>query len=146
MQTKLDAKSVPTILVGYDEQSKAYCCYNPITRKILISPDVVVDEYTMGNFYPLPTQHQPSTLDILSQDTYSSGPSSGPLLPLAVSNIVLVNTTPSADNSPPSLVAVSSHDSSPPDDSSPPADDSASDSPDVFPFTYQRQRQRPHKL
>jgi hypothetical protein len=43
-RTKLEPKAVTTILVGYDESSKAYRCYNPATRKILISCDVRFDE------------------------------------------------------------------------------------------------------
>ncbi|CAM6089013.1 unnamed protein product [Calypogeia fissa] len=41
---KLSAKSIRTTLVGYDETSKAYCCYDPIKRKILISCDVIFNE------------------------------------------------------------------------------------------------------
>lgn len=37
---KLDPKAFAAILVGYDEQSKAYRCYNPNTRKVVISRDV----------------------------------------------------------------------------------------------------------
>lgn len=37
---KLDNKAVRMILVGYDEQSKAYRCFNPATRKVTISRNV----------------------------------------------------------------------------------------------------------
>jgi hypothetical protein len=36
-RNKLDAKAIPSLLIGYDEHSKAYRCYNPASRKILIS-------------------------------------------------------------------------------------------------------------
>jgi transposase InsO family protein len=32
---KFDPKAIPTLLLGYDEHTKAYRCYNPSTRKIL---------------------------------------------------------------------------------------------------------------
>lgn len=37
---KLDAKSFQAVLVGYDEQSKGYRCYNPKTERVVISRDV----------------------------------------------------------------------------------------------------------
>lgn len=37
---KLDPKAILTILVGYDENSKAYKCYNSSTQKVIISRDV----------------------------------------------------------------------------------------------------------
>lgn len=40
-RTKLDYKAIPTIFLGYDENSKAYRCWNPLSRKIVISRDVV---------------------------------------------------------------------------------------------------------
>jgi len=36
---KLDLKAISMILVGYDDKSKAYRCYNPITQRI-VSRDV----------------------------------------------------------------------------------------------------------
>jgi hypothetical protein len=41
------------MLVGYDEHSKAYWCYEPSTRKVLNSKDVIFYEGTMG-FSALP--------------------------------------------------------------------------------------------
>ena len=41
---KLDKKAVKTILVGYERTSKNYRLYNPKTRKIIISRDVVFNE------------------------------------------------------------------------------------------------------
>ena len=41
---KLDPKATATIFIGYDEQSKAYRCYHPPSRKILVSRDVRFDE------------------------------------------------------------------------------------------------------
>ena len=45
-QTKLEPKAVITILVGYDESSKVYHCYNPATRKIIISHNVHFNKHS----------------------------------------------------------------------------------------------------
>ena len=41
---KLDAKAQEVILVGYCNSSKAYRLWNPVTRRIIISRDVIFDE------------------------------------------------------------------------------------------------------
>ncbi|KAL3677965.1 hypothetical protein R1sor_020921 [Riccia sorocarpa] len=46
---KLQPRAVRCILVGYDSQSKAYRCYSPDTKKILISNNVVFDETILGD-------------------------------------------------------------------------------------------------
>jgi len=43
---KLDENSEKCILVGYSTQSKAYKLYNPVSRKVIISRDVIFDEAT----------------------------------------------------------------------------------------------------
>jgi hypothetical protein len=43
-RTKLDAKSIPCVLLGLSEESKAYRLYDPIEKKIVISRDVVFEE------------------------------------------------------------------------------------------------------
>ena len=50
-RSKLDDKSEKCIFVGYDEQSKAYRLFNPITKKIIVRRDVVFkeDESSNGN-------------------------------------------------------------------------------------------------
>jgi len=55
--TKLNPKSKPMILVGYDEVSKAYRCLNYIHKKIVISRDVVFDKTKIGisNYLDLPS-------------------------------------------------------------------------------------------
>ena len=50
--TKLDAKVGKCIFLGYSLEHKGYRCYNPMTRKIRISRDVVFDELT--SWYALP--------------------------------------------------------------------------------------------
>lgn len=43
-RTKLDNKSEKVIFIGYIETSKAYKLYNPKTKKVILSRDVVFDE------------------------------------------------------------------------------------------------------
>lgn len=40
----MDEKSEKTIFIGYSEKSKAYKLYNPITKKTIVSKDVVFEE------------------------------------------------------------------------------------------------------
>ncbi|KAL3700258.1 hypothetical protein R1sor_018280 [Riccia sorocarpa] len=44
-RNKLESRAKVCILVGYDSRSKAYRCYSPTDRKILITNDVVFDEH-----------------------------------------------------------------------------------------------------
>ena len=44
-RTKWDAKSLKCIFLGYSEESKGYRLYNPTTKKVIISHDVVFEEY-----------------------------------------------------------------------------------------------------
>jgi hypothetical protein len=53
---KFDPKAIPTLLLGYDEDNKAYRCYNPSTRKILISRDVRFDEQNFDSNVPETTE------------------------------------------------------------------------------------------
>ncbi|KAI3509130.1 hypothetical protein L1887_24156 [Cichorium endivia] len=48
-RNKLDDKSEKTILVGYSGNSKGYKLYNPATKKIIISRDVIFDENKIWN-------------------------------------------------------------------------------------------------
>nr|KYP50278.1 Retrovirus-related Pol polyprotein from transposon TNT 1-94 [Cajanus cajan] len=49
-RTKLENKSCKCVLLGMSEESKGYRLYNPITRKIVISRDVVFEEDTQWNW------------------------------------------------------------------------------------------------
>ena len=46
-RSKLDAKSQKLILVGYDQKGRAYRLWNPITKRITIGVDVIIQE-TLG--------------------------------------------------------------------------------------------------
>lgn len=41
---KLDAKSLKCVLLGVSEESKAYRLFDPISKKIIVSRDVVFEE------------------------------------------------------------------------------------------------------
>lgn len=41
---KLDDRSSPAIFIGYEGGSKAYRCYNPATKRVIVTRDVVFDE------------------------------------------------------------------------------------------------------
>jgi hypothetical protein len=44
-RTKLEDKSIACVLLGVNEESKAYRLYNPIAKKIITIRDVVFEEY-----------------------------------------------------------------------------------------------------
>jgi hypothetical protein len=46
--SRLEARSVCTVLLGYNDCSKAYCCFAPHSWRILISKDVIIDKNYMG--------------------------------------------------------------------------------------------------
>ncbi|KAA0032700.1 T26F17.17 [Cucumis melo var. makuwa] len=48
--SKLDDKSEKYVFVGYDASSKGYKLYNPITKKTIVSRDVVFDEEASWNW------------------------------------------------------------------------------------------------
>jgi hypothetical protein len=43
-RTKLDDRSHKCILLGVSDESKAYRLYDPVTKKIIISRDVIFEE------------------------------------------------------------------------------------------------------
>ena len=42
--TKLDPKAEKCVFIGYSLEQKGYKCYNPVTRQVRVSRDVVFDE------------------------------------------------------------------------------------------------------
>ena len=65
---KLDPKSKKCILVGYSLEQKGYKCFNPSTRKVRVSRDVVFDESTSW-YAPEMSPHDPSTTTLTTQKT-----------------------------------------------------------------------------
>jgi len=49
LRTKLDPKVEKCVFIGYSLEQKGYKCYNPITREMKVSKDVVFDE--MSSWY-----------------------------------------------------------------------------------------------
>ena len=43
-RSKLENKSYKCVLLGYNDESKAYRLFDPITKKIVINRDVVFNE------------------------------------------------------------------------------------------------------
>jgi hypothetical protein len=41
---KLDDRSKPMVMVGYEPGGKAYCLYNPAMKRVLVSRDVMFDK------------------------------------------------------------------------------------------------------
>ena len=44
LRNKLDPKAEKCIFVGNSVEQKGYRCYNPVTRELCVSKDVVLDE------------------------------------------------------------------------------------------------------
>ena len=79
---KLDDKAVKCILVGYSSESKGYCLYHPLSKRILGSCDIVFVEDTIQPLLSCTKKTSVSSRDVY--DTllpfFTSGQSSvGPL-------------------------------------------------------------------
>ncbi|KAK8926652.1 hypothetical protein KSP39_PZI018973 [Platanthera zijinensis] len=46
LRTKLHAKARKLVFVGYDERKKRWKCIDPVTKKFVVSRDVIFDELT----------------------------------------------------------------------------------------------------
>ena len=67
--TKLDSKSVTCLLLDYFEDTKAYQCYNPVTRKILVNGDVKFDKHRFWYSPPQPGGRSSVSIEPLTDDT-----------------------------------------------------------------------------
>ncbi|CAM6115753.1 unnamed protein product [Calypogeia fissa] len=95
-RNKLQPHTLKCVLLGYDDESKAYRCYDPINRRILISRDVICDETKRGEFTasqaPIPT----SILDLFDDDELSTDQEStaAPQLPISTTAPASEDITP----------------------------------------------------
>ena len=64
---KLDDRSRPGVFLGYADDAKAYCVYEPVSRRVLVSRDVVFDE-TRGWEWNNSSEHAASMAEELSID------------------------------------------------------------------------------
>jgi hypothetical protein len=104
--SKLEPKSKPMTLVGYDETSKAYRCFDHVRHKIVISRDVLFNENIIG----IPNLIDSSSHDddlfqvFLRSNTTQPEPDSS--IPAPESSLqvhpISPNLTPLPDTSPPS--------------------------------------------
>jgi transposase InsO family protein len=93
-RTKMEAKASTCILLGIDDLTKGYRCYCPITKCILISRDIIVEESRSGSYiigeenpqtFPFQlfhmnmTQHHPGT-PITPTTTQSSVQTTPPMV------------------------------------------------------------------
>ena len=60
LRKKLDPKAVECRMVGYSETSKAYRLWNPNTRRVILSRDVIFQEETVGEVAFPPEEKQSS--------------------------------------------------------------------------------------
>lgn len=58
---KLSARSLPVTFIGYDTQSKAYCVYDVVNKKIYISRNIKFNE----SIFELAAQYDPELVDDL---------------------------------------------------------------------------------
>ncbi|KAL4017192.1 hypothetical protein IC575_024868 [Cucumis melo] len=57
-RSKLDDKSEKYVFVGYDASSKGYKLFNPVTKKTIVSRDVVFDEEASWNWNDKPEDYK----------------------------------------------------------------------------------------
>ncbi|GKV32736.1 hypothetical protein SLEP1_g41320 [Rubroshorea leprosula] len=62
-RSKLDDKGEKCIFLGVNDQSKAYRLYNPLTKKVFISRDVVFDEASTWSWTEKPKQQIPTDFE-----------------------------------------------------------------------------------
>jgi transposase InsO family protein len=106
---KLDDRSAPMVLLGYEQGSKAYRLYDPVSERVHVSRDVVFDEDAAWDWGPLTPdgapQLEPFTVEQVVTTTIGTAPASSLTPPSPPSPAPSAPTTP-APPSPPSPEAV----------------------------------------
>jgi transposase InsO family protein len=106
---KLDDRSAPMVLLGYEQGSKAYRLYDPVSERVHVSRDVVFDEDAAWDWGPVTPdgapQLEPFTVEQVVTTTIGTAPASSPTPPSPPSPAPSAPTTP-APPSPPSPEAV----------------------------------------
>ena len=94
-RTKLEDRSKKYVFIGYDEKTKAYRLFNPITKKVIMSRDVQVDEESEWKWNN--SEKEPRSLEIDTpptvRDNETSDEEDEPLQPRARSLQDIYNST-----------------------------------------------------
>jgi hypothetical protein len=110
---KLEDRSRPMVLLGYEQGSKAYRCYDPITKRVCISRDVVFDEKVKWNWEEEPSAGESNmnffTVDYLSTPVPVKPEVDAPATPLSegvtptgnTSSASIAAPTPQSPRTPP---------------------------------------------
>ena len=69
---KLSAKALKCVFIGYSNTQKGYKCYHPLTRRVIISKDIVFDE---NRFYYQPNTEVNNEQDSMNREIPTPLPS-----------------------------------------------------------------------
>jgi transposase InsO family protein len=108
---KLEDNSVKCIFMGYSMETKGYRCYDPLTKKLIVSRDVLFDEKNAWNWnkqqqFPLTIQEDDNLVDEIVEHEGESCPSnpSSPFTPRNNSSSSSGSSSFSSPESPPRKV------------------------------------------
>ncbi|KAF3667702.1 hypothetical protein FXO37_09904 [Capsicum annuum] len=98
---KLDDKSKKCIFLGVSEASKVYKLLNPLTKKIVISRDVIFDEentwdWSMQNSTPIIFDTGTKEVDVIPESAVNSTPTTAEILPTLAESSITAETLPTA--------------------------------------------------
>jgi hypothetical protein len=101
---KLEDNSVKCIFMGYRMETKGYRCYDPLTKKLIVSRDVLFDEKNAWNWneqqgFPLTIQENDALVDE-SMEQEGGSNSSNPSSPFTPRNSPSYSSSSSSFSSP----------------------------------------------